>query len=79
MRPEKLRTHYVYQRYHYNEETLKHFAMELRVVCSKVYKSMGPEELEDMAKQQFILGVRNNLMRDKLIVHCFKHLKEAIK
>ena len=37
--------------------------MELRVLCSMAYKSMGPDELEDMAKQQFIFGVRNNYIR----------------
>ena len=40
---------------------------------------MGPEKLEDMAKQQFILVVRNNVMREWLIVHRPKNLKEAIK
>ena len=40
---------------------------------------MGPEELDDMAKQQFILGVRNNVMRERLIVHRPKNLKEAIE
>ena len=44
----------MYQRYQYNEETLERFAMKLRILCSKAYKSMGPDELEDMAKQQFI-------------------------
>ena len=66
--PEKLRTKF-HQRYQCNEKTFEHFAMELPVFCSKAYKSMGPDELEDMAKQQFILGVRNNVMREKLIVH----------
>ena len=32
-----------------------------------------------MAKQQFILGVRNNVMRERLIVHRPKNLKEAIE
>ena len=40
---------------------------------------MGREELGDMAKQQFILGVRNNLMRKRLIVHSPKNLYEVIK
>ena len=75
---EELRTKF-HQRYQYNEETLEHFAMELRVLCSKAYKSMGPDELEDMVKLQFILGVRNNVMRERLIVHHPKNLKEAIK
>ena len=41
---EELRTKF-HQRYQYNEQTLEHFAMELRVLCSKAYKSMAPEEL----------------------------------
>ena len=53
--------------------------MELRVLYSKAYKSMGPEELEDMSKQQFILGVRNNIIRERLIVHRPKNLKEAFE
>ena len=53
--------------------------MELRVLCSKAYKSMGPDELEDMAKQQFILGVRNNIIRERLIVHRPKNMKDAIE
>ena len=28
---------------------------------------MGPEVLEDIAKLQFILGVRNNIMRERLL------------
>ena len=40
---------------------------------------MSPEELEDMAKRQFILGVRNNVMRERLIVHCPNNFKEAIE
>ena len=63
--PEELRTKF-HQRYQGPDETHEHFAMELRVLCSKAYKSMGPDELEDMAKQQFILGVRNNIVRDCL-------------
>ena len=39
--PEELRTKF-HQRYQYNEETLEHFTMELLVLCSKAYKSMGP-------------------------------------
>ena len=40
---------------------------------------MGPYELEDMAEQHFILGVRNNVMRERLIVHRSKNLKVAIE
>lgn len=43
--------------------------MELRIFSSKAYKSIKPDELEDMAEQQFILGVRNNIIRNMLIVH----------
>ena len=40
---------------------------------------MGPDELENIAKQQFILGVRNNTIRERLIVHRPKNLKDAIE
>ena len=40
---------------------------------------MGPDELEDMAKQQFILGVRNNIIRKRLIEHRPKNMKDAIE
>ena len=66
--PEELRTKF-YQRYQYNEETLEHFAMELRVLCSKAYKPICFDELENMAKQQFIFSVRNNVIRERLIVY----------
>ena len=69
--PEKLRTK-CHQRCQYNKETLEHFAMELRVLSSKAYKYMAPDELEDMDKLQLIHGVRNNVMRERLIVHRFK-------
>ena len=36
-------------------------------------------EFEDMAKQQFILGVRNNVRRVRLIVYRLNNLKEAIE
>jgi len=65
--PEELRTNF-HQRFQLPDETLEHFAMELRVLCSKAYKTMHADELEDMAKQQFILGVRSNLMKERLIV-----------
>ena len=76
--PEELRTKF-HQRYQGPDETLEHFAMKLRVLCFKVYKSMGPDELEDMAKQQFILGVQNNIIRERLIVHLIKNMKDAIE
>ena len=40
---------------------------------------MGLNELQDMAKQQFIFGVQNNVMRTRLIVYHPKNLKEAIE
>ena len=49
--------------------------MELRVLCSKAYKSMRPDELEDMAKQKFILGVQNNIIRERVIEHSPKPWK----
>lgn len=76
--PEELRTNF-HQRFQLPDETLEHFAMELRVLCSKAYKTMHADELEDMAKQQFILGVRSNLMRERLIVKRPKNLREAIE
>ena len=75
---EELRTKF-HERYQYNEETLEHFAIKFRVICSKAYKSMGPEEVVDMAKQQFLLAVRNNLMRERISVNRPKNLKEAIE
>ena len=53
--------------------------MELRVLRFKAYKSMGPDKLEDMAKQQFILCGRNNIIRERLIVHRPKNIKDAIE
>ena len=76
--PENLRTTF-HQRYQGPDETLEHFAIELRVLCSKAYKSMGPDELEDMAKQQFILGVRINILRKKLIVHRPQNITDEIE
>ena len=53
--------------------------MELRIFSSKAYKSIKPDELEDMAEQQFILGVRNNIISERLIVHRPKNIKDAIE
>ena len=50
--------------------------MELRVLYSKAYKFMGPKELEEMAIQQFILGVRNNVMRERYILTVLKIYKK---
>ena len=76
--PEELHTKF-HQRYQGPDATLDHFSMELRVLCSKAYKSMGPDELEDMAKQQFIHGVWNNIIRERFIVHRPKNMKDAIE
>ena len=76
--PEKLKPKF-HQRLQGPDKTLEHFAMKLRVLCSKAYNSMGPNELEDIAKQRFILCVRKNVMRERLIVHRPKNLKHAIK
>ena len=46
--------------------------MYLRGFCSKSYKLMGPLKLKNIAKQQFIFDVQNNVMRKKLIVHPIK-------
>ena len=40
---------------------------------------MNPKELVEMAKQQFILDIRNNLVREQLIVHRPTKLKDAIE
>ena len=63
--PEELRTNF-HQRYQCQDETLEQFAMELRVLCSKAYTRMNSDELDEMAKQQFILGVRNNITRERI-------------
>ena len=55
------------------------FAMELQVLCFKAYKFKEPDELEDIAKQQFILGVKNNIIRERIIVHCSTNTKDAIE
>ena len=53
--------------------------MELRVLCSKAYTRMNPEELDEMAKQQFILGIRNNIAHELLIVQRPTKLKDSIE
>ena len=53
--------------------------MELRVLCSKAYTRMNPEELDEMAKQQFILGIRNNISRERLVIQRPTKLKDAIE
>ena len=76
--PEELRT-YFHQRYQVQNETLEHFAMELRVLCSKAYPAMNPAELDEMSKQQFILGVQNSITREHLIIQRPTKLKDAIE
>ena len=53
--------------------------MELRVLSSKAYPIMDRNVLEEMAKQQFILGVRNSITRERLIVKRPEKLKDAIE
>ena len=76
--PEELRTNF-HQRYQCQDEPLEHFAMELRVLCSKAYARMNPDELDELAKQQFILGLRNHFTREQLIVQRPTKLKDAIE
>ena len=59
--------------------SLEHYSMELKVLSSKAYFTMEEDVLEEMAKQQFILGVRNSFTRKKLIFQPFKKLKDAIE
>ena len=53
--------------------------MKLRVHSSKAYPTMDKDVLEEMAKQQFILGVRNYITRERLIVKRPEKLKDAIE
>ena len=76
--PEELRTKF-HQRYQGPDETLWHLAMKLRVLSSKSYKNMNADELEEMAHQQFILGVRNNVAREELIIYRPVSLRDAIE
>ena len=75
---EELRAKF-HQRFQESNESLEHFAMELRVLCGKAYTNMNGDEIEEMTKQQFILGVRNNIAREKLIIHRPDTLKNAIE
>lgn len=43
-----------------------------------MYKSIGPKTLENIAKQQFIYVVRNNVMSETLIVNRFKNFKKQL-
>ena len=60
--PEELRTIF-YQRYQNVDETPEHYAMTIRVLSSKAYPNLDDNFLEEMAKHQFILGVRNPITR----------------
>ena len=75
---EELRTKF-YQRFQSPDENLEHYAMELRVLISKAYLTMDENVLEEMAKQQFILSVRNAITRERLIVKHLIKLKDAIE
>ena len=76
--PEELRAKF-HQRYQNSDESLEHFAMEIRVLCSKAYPDMRENDLDNMAKQQFALGVRNAITRERLIVKRPERLKDAIE
>ena len=52
--------------------------MKLRVFISKAYPTMDKNILEKITKQQFILGVRNSITRERLIVKRPETLKDAI-
>ena len=53
--------------------------MELRVFSMKAYPTMYEDVLEEMVKQQFILGVRNSITREILIVKLPENFKDAIE
>ena len=53
---EELRTKF-HHRFQSSDESLEHYAIKLRVLSSKAYPTMDDHILEEMAKQQFILGV----------------------
>ena len=76
--PEELRTKF-HQRFQSSDESLEHYAMELRVRSSKAYPTINKDVLEEMVKQQFILGIRNSITRERLIVKRPEKLKDAIQ
>ena len=76
--PEELRTKF-HQRFQSPDESLEHYAMELRVFISKAYPTMIEDVLEEKAKQQFILSVRNSITLERLIVTRPEKLKDAIE
>ena len=75
---EELRTKF-HQRCQISDESLEHYAMELRVLSSKAYPTMDKDVLEEMAKQKFMLGVRNSITRERLIVKRLEKFKDAIE
>ena len=53
--------------------------MELRVLSSKAYPTINKDVLKEMAKQQFILEVRNSIPRERLIIKRPEKLKDTIE
>ena len=76
--PEELRTKF-HQRFQFPKKSLKHYAMELRVLSLKAYPTMDEDVLEEMAKTQFILGVKFFINRERLIVKRPEKFKDAIE
>ena len=75
--PEELHTKF-HQRFQSSDESLEHYAMELRVLSLKAYPTMDKDVLEEMAKQEFIVGVKNSIICERLIVKRPVKLKAAI-
>lgn len=42
--------------------------MELRVLCFKEYIRMDYNKLDEMAQQQYLLGLKNYIIREQLII-----------
>ena len=59
----------IHRRFQSSDDSLEHYAMELRVLSSKAYPTIDRNVLEKMAKLQFILKIRNSITREKLIVN----------
>lgn len=53
--------------------------MELSVLCAKTYKNLNPPKVEDMSKQQFILGARDAFIQKRLTMQRRANLNEAIE
>ena len=75
--PKKLRTKFP-QRFQSFDESLENVAMELRVLSLKTYPTINENNLKEMAKQQWILGVRKSCTSERLIVKGPENLKDAI-